>query len=148
MADRKKGENMEKVKFGTEKFELTVNGVDPFTKGMLTLSFIPAGKTLKEVEDLLLNPQNTKRIEVLNEQNETEQVLVGYEDLKILKITKDQELEYLSEEGVRRDVITAVLKEKSLKESVTNLEKGQQTQDGAIAELAEIVGTMAEGGMA
>ena len=139
---------MEKVKFGTEKFELTVNGVDPLTKGMLTLSFIPAGKTLKEVEDLLLNPQNTKRIEVLNEQDETEQVLVGYEDLKILKITKDQELEYLSEEGVRRDVITAVLKEKSLKESVTNLEKGQQTQDGAIAELAEIVGTMAEGGMA
>ena len=143
MADRKKGENMEKVKFGTEKFELTVNGVDPFTKGMLTLSFIPAGKTLKEVEDLLMNPQNTKRIEVLNEQ-----VLVGYVDLKILKITKDQELEYLSEEGVRRDVITVVLSEKSLKESVTNLEKGQQTQDGAIAELAEIVGAMAEGGMA
>lgn len=59
-----------------------------------------------------MNPQNTKRIEVLNEQDGTEQVLVGYEDLKILKITKDQELEYLSEEGVRRDVITAVLKEK------------------------------------
>lgn len=139
---------MEKVKFGTEKFELTVDGVDSFTKEMLTLSFIPAGKNLKEIEDLLLDPQNTKRIEVLNEWDETEQVLTGYEDLKILKITKDQELEYLSEEGVRRDVITAVLKEKSLKESVTNLEKGQQTQDGAIAELAEIVGTMAEGGMA
>ena len=61
---------MEKVKFGTEKFELTVNGVDPFTEGMLTLSFIPAGKTLKEVEDLLMNPQNTKRIEVLNEQDD------------------------------------------------------------------------------
>lgn len=139
---------MEKVKFGTEKFELTVDGVDSFTKEMLTLSFIPAGKNLKEIEDLLLDPQNTKRIEVMNEWDETEQVLTGYEDLKILKITKDQELEYLSEEGVRRDVITAVLKEKSLKESVTNLEKGQQTQDGAIAELAEIVGTMAEGGMA
>lgn len=139
---------MEKVKFGTEKFELTVDGVDSFAKEMLTLSFIPAGKNLKEIEDLLLDPQNTKRIEVLNEWDETEQVLAGYEDLKILKITKDQELEYLSEEGVRRDVITAVLKEKSLKESVTNLEKGQQTQDGAIAELAEIVGTMAEGGMA
>lgn len=95
-----------------------------------------------------MNSQNTKRIEVLNEQDETEQVLVGYVDLKILKITKDQELEYLSEEGVRRDVITVVLSEKSLKESVTNLEKGQQTQDGAIAELAEIVGAMAEGGMA
>lgn len=139
---------MEKVKFGTEKFELTVDGVDSFAKEMLTLSFIPAGKNLKEIEDLLLDPQNTKRIEVMNEWDETEQVLTGYEDLKILKITKDQELEYLSEEGVRRDVITAVLKEKSLKESVTNLEKGQQTQDGAIAELAEIVGTMAEGGMA
>lgn len=139
---------MEKVKFGTEKFELTVDGVDSSAKEMLTLSFIPAGKNLKEIEDLLLDPQNTKRIEVLNEWDETEQVLAGYEELKILKITKDQELEYLSEEGVRRDVITAVLKEKSLKESVTNLEKGQQTQDGAIAELAEIVGTMAEGGMA
>lgn len=139
---------MEKVKFGTEKFELTVDGVDSFTKEMLTLSFIPAGKNLKEIEDLLLDPQNTKRIEVLNEWDETEQVLAGYEELKILKITKDQELEYLSEEGARRDIITAVLKEKSLKESVTNLEKGQQTQDGAIAELAEIVGTMAEGGMA
>lgn len=139
---------MEKVKIGQEKFELTVNGVDPFTEGMLVLSFIPSGKTLKEVEDLLMNPQNTKRIEVLNEQDETEQVLVGYVDLKILKITKDQELEYLSEEGVRRDVITVVLSEKSLKESVTNLEKGQQTQDGAIADLAEIVGAMAEGGMA
>lgn len=139
---------MEKVKFGTEKFELIVDGVDSFTKEMLTLSFIPAGKNLKEIEDLLLDPQNTKRIEVLNEWDETEQVLAGYEDLKILKITKDQELEYLSEEGARRDIITAVLKEKSLKESVTNLEKGQQTQDGAIAELAEIVGIMAEGGMA
>jgi hypothetical protein len=139
---------MEKVKFGTEKFELTVDGVDSFTKEMLTLSFIPAGKNLKEIEDLLLDPQNTKRIEVLNEWDETEQVLAGYEELKILKITKDQELEYLSEEGARRDIITAVLKEKSLKESVTNLEKGQQTQDGAIAELAEIVGIMAEGGMA
>lgn len=139
---------MEKVKFGTEKFELTVDGVDSFAKEMLTLSFIPAGKNLKEIEDLLLDPQNTKRIEVLNEWDETEQVLAGYEELKILKITKDQELEYLSEEGARRDIITAVLKEKSLKESVTNLEKGQQTQDGAIAELAEIVGIMAEGGMA
>ena len=44
-------------------------------------------------------------------------------------------------------MITVTLKEKSLKESVTNLEKGQQTQDGAIADLAEIVGAMTEGGM-
>lgn len=139
---------MEKVKIGQEKFELTVNGVDPFTEGMLVLSFLPGEKTLREMEEILSDPQNTKRIEITNENEETEQVFIGYEELKVLKITKDQELEYLSEEGVRRDVITAVLKEKSLKESVTNLEKGQQTQDGAIAELAEIVGTMAEGGMA
>ena len=139
---------MEKVKIGQEKFDLTVNGVDSFTEGMLVLSFIPSGKTLKEVEDLLLDSQNTERIEILNEQDETEQVFIGYEDLKVLKLNKNQELEYLSEEGIRRDVITVVLKEKSLKESVTNLEKGQQTQDGAIADLAEIVGTMAEGGMA
>lgn len=138
---------MEKVKFGTEKFELTVNGVDPFTEGMLVLSFLPGEKTLKEIEELLSDVQNTKKIEVLSEDEETEQVFIGYEDLKVLKLTKDQELEYLTEEGIRRDVITAALKEKSLKESVTNLEKGQQTQDGAIAELAEIVGTMAEGGM-
>lgn len=137
---------MEKVKIGQEKFELTVNGVDPFTEGMLVLSFIPSGKTLKEVEDLLLDSQNTERIEILNEQDETEQVFIGYEDLKVLKLNKNQELEYLSEEGIRRDVITVVLKEKSLKESVTNLEKGQQTQDGAIADLAEIVGAMAGGG--
>lgn len=138
---------MEKVKFGTEKFELTVNGVDPFTEGMLVLSFLPGEKTLKEIEELLSDVQNTKKIEVLSEDEETEQVFIGYEDLKVLRLTKDQELEYLTEEGIRRDVITAALKEKSLKESVTNLEKGQQTQDGAIAELAEIVGTMAEGGM-
>ena len=137
---------MEKVKFGTEKFELTVNGVDPFTEGMLVLSFLPGEKTLKEIEELLSDVQNTKKIEVLSEDEETEQVFIGYEDLKVLRLTKDQELEYLTEEGIRRDVITAALKEKSLKESVTNLEKGQQTQDGAIAELAEIVGTMAEGG--
>lgn len=138
---------MEKAKFGTEKFELIVNGVDPFTEGMLILSFLPGEKTLKEIEGLLLDTQNTKKIEVLNEDEEIEQVFIGYEDLKILKLTKDQELEYLTEEGMRRDVITVALKEKSLKESVTDLEKGQQTQDGAIAELAEIVGTMAEGGM-
>lgn len=136
---------MEKVKFGTEKFELTVNGVSSFTEGILLLSFLPGEKTLKEIEELLSDSQNTKRIEVINENEEAEQVFVGYEDLKILKVTKDQELEYLSEGG-RRDVITVTLKEKSLKESVTNLEKGQQTQDGAIADLAEIVGTLAEGG--
>lgn len=139
---------MEKVKFGTEKFELTVNGVDPFTEGTLVLSFLPGEKTLREIEELLSDPQNTKRIEVINENEETEQVFIGYDDLQVLKIAKDQKLEYLSEEGVRRDVITAALKEKSLKESVTILEKGQQTQDGAIADLAEIVGAMAEGGMA
>ena len=138
---------MEKVKIGTEKFELTVNGVDPFTEGTLVLNFILREKTLREIEELLSDPQNTKRIEVMNENEETEQVFIGYEELKVLKITKDQKLEYLSEEGERRDVITVVLREKSLKESVTNLEKGQQTQDGAIAELAEIVGTMAEGGV-
>lgn len=143
-----KGKNMEKVKIGQEKFELTVNGVDPFTEGMLVLSFLPGEKTLREMEELLSDPQNTNRIEVTNENEETEQVFIGYEELKVLKIMKDQELEYLSEEGIRRDVITAVLKEKSLKESVTILEKGQQTQDGAIADLAEIVGAMAEGGMA
>lgn len=138
---------MEKVKIGTEKFKLTVNGVDPFTEGTLVLNFILGEKTLREIEELLSDPQNTKRIEVMNENEETEQVFIGYEELKVLKITKDQKLEYLSEEGERRDVITVVLREKSLKESVTNLEKGQQTQDGAIAELAEIVGTMAEGGV-
>ncbi|MBS5763612.1 MAG: hypothetical protein KHW68_08910 [Lachnospiraceae bacterium] len=139
---------MEKVKIGQEKFELTVNGVDPFTEGTLVLSFLPGEKTLREIEELLSDPQNTKRIEVINENEETEQVFIGYDDLQVLKIAKDQKLEYLSEEGVRRDVITAALKEKSLKESVTILEKGQQTQDGAIADLAEIVGAMAEGGMA
>lgn len=139
---------MEKVKIGTEKFELTVNGVNPFTEGMLVLSFLPNGKTLKEVEEILSNTQNVNRIEILGENEETVQVFVGYEELKILKIEKERELEYLSKEGATRDVITVTLKEKSLKESVTNLEKGQQTQDGAIADLAEIVGTMAEGGMA
>lgn len=139
---------MEKVKIGTEKFELTVNGVDQFTEGILVLRFLPNGKTLKEVEEILSNTQNVNRIEILGENEETVQVFVGYEELKILKVTKDQKLEYLSEEGTTRDVITVTLKEKSLKESVTNLEKGQQTQDGAIADLAEIVGTMAEGGMA
>lgn len=139
---------MEKVKIGTEKFELTVNGVDQFTEGILVLSFLPNGKTLKEVEEILSNTQNVNRIEILGENEETVQVFVGYEELKILKVTKDQKLEYLSEEGATRDVITVTLKEKSLKESVTNLEKGQQTQDGAIADLAEIVGAMTEGGMA
>lgn len=139
---------MEKVKFGTEKFELTVNGVDQFTEGILVLSFLPNGKTLKEVEEILSNTQNVNRIEILGENEEIEKVFIGYEELKILKIEKDRELEYLSEEGATRDVITVTLKEKSLKESVTNLEKGQQTQDGAIADLAEIVGAMAEGGMA
>lgn len=138
---------MEKVKIGTEKFELTVNGVDQFTEGILVLSFLPNGKTLKEVEEILSNTQNVNRIEILGENEETVQVFVGYEELKILKVTKDQKLEYLSEEGATRDVITVTLKEKSLKESVTNLEKGQQTQDGAIADLAEIVGAMTEGGM-
>ena len=139
---------MEKVKFGTEKFELTVNGVDQFTEGILVLSFLPNGKTLKEVEEILSDTQNVNRIEILGENEETEKVFIGYEELKILKIEKDQELEYLSEEGVRRDVITVTLKEKSLKEDVADLKKGQQTQDGAIADLAEIVGTLAEGGMA
>ena len=139
---------MEKVKFGTEKFELTVNGVDQFTEGILVLSFLPDEKTLKEVEEILSDTQNVNRIEILGENEETEKVFIGYEELKILKIEKDRELEYLSEEGATRDVITVTLKEKSLKESVTNLEKGQQTQDGAIADLAEIVGAMAEGGMA
>lgn len=139
---------MEKVKFGTEKFELTVNGVDQFTEGILVLSFLPDEKTLKEVEEILSDTQNVNRIEILGENEETEKVFIGYEELKILKIEKDQELEYLSEEGVRRDVITVTLKEKSLKEDVADLKKGQQTQDGAIADLAEIVGTLAEGGMA
>lgn len=139
---------MEKVKFGTEKFELTVNGVDQFTEGILVLSFLPNGKTLKEVEEILSDTQNVNRIEILGENEETEKVFIGYEELKILKIEKDQELEYLSEEGVRRDMITVTLKEKSLKEDVADLKKGQQTQDGAIADLAEIVGTLAEGGMA
>ena len=139
---------MEKVKIGTEKFELTVNGVDQFTEGILVLSFLPNGKTLKEVEEILSDTQNVNRIEILGENEETEKVFIGYEELKILKIEKDQELEYLSEEGVRRDVITVTLKEKSLKEDVADLKKGQQTQDGAIADLAEIVGTLAEGGMA
>lgn len=138
---------MEKVKIGQEKFDLTVNGVDSFTEGMLVLSFIPAGKTLQEIEELLLNSQNTRRIEVINEKEEVEQVFAGYEELKILKLTKNQELEYLSEGDARRDIITVMLKENSLKESLANLEKGQQTQDGAIADLAEIVGTMEEGGM-
>ncbi len=139
---------MEKVKIGTEKFELTVNGVDQFTEGILVLRFLPNGKTLKEVEEILSDTQNVNRIEILGENEETEKVFIGYEELKILKIEKDQELEYLSEEGVRRDVITVTLKEKSLKEDVADLKKGQQTQDGAIADLAEIVGTLAEGGMA
>lgn len=137
---------MEKVKIGTEKFELTVNGVDQFTEGILVLRFLPNGKTLKEVEEILSDTQNVNRIEILGENEETEKVFIGYEELKILKIEKDQELEYLSEEGVRRDVITVTLKEKSLKEDVADLKKGQQTQDGAIADLAEIVGTLAEGG--
>ena len=62
---------MEKVKIGTEKFELTVNGVDQFTEGILVLSFLPNGKTLKEVEEILSNTQNVNRIEILGENEET-----------------------------------------------------------------------------
>lgn len=154
---------MEKTKFNNGiEFPLIVNGVDDFTKDQLSLSFTPEQKNLEEIERIVELKENTQRIEILNDNNELLRVFKDYVVCSSISLKKNQLIGYEitpgSEGGeaadatpgvaneVYGDVVTIVLLRTDVRTEIKKIQEGQELQDGAIAELAEVISTIAEGG--
>ncbi len=154
---------MEKVKFNNGMmFPLIANGVNDFTKDQLILSFTPELRNLDEIERIVEARENTQRIEILDNDNELLRPLNGYVIYDGIKLNKRQFIGYGTETDTKEDaisgdsggvtneiysdVVTVVLLRTDVRDEIKKIQEGQDLQDGAIAELADVVSTIAEGG--
>lgn len=123
---------MEKIKFGEKTFDLVPNGIDDFDAEKLTLRFESGAESLENVETLLSDAVNTKRIEILDEDGSLQRPLTGYVYLKSISKIKDYLIEIqtipAAEEGgeptykeVKADIVEAVLTKADLRKEVEEL---------------------------
>lgn len=125
---------MEKVKFGTTEFELIPNGVDDTQEDQLTLRFQLGERTVNEVEALLSDTENTKRIEILETDGSLQRPFTGYSYLKKISKIKDYLVEIKTSapaegEGeteqteVRVDIAESILAKADLRAQLDELAK-------------------------
>lgn len=139
---------MEKVKFGDTIFTLAVNGINQFDDVSVTICFLPSDKKLDEIESMLENPSNTKRIEILAEDGELLQPLNDFIYLTDIRKTKDVvidtksivpevEGEETQFEEIRSDIVTVILKREDLREKLERTEQEVTELQLALAEMYE-----------
>lgn len=148
---------MEKIKLKNgDTYELNVNGIRD-TEEKLTVCILSA-ESLEQLETAFSDPQNTERLELVTEGGELLQSFTGYTVLRCIKKEKDVFIETITakEKGqepqeIRSDVITAMLARSDLRSDldemraemgkrIEKIEKQQTIQDGAILDLAGLVG--------
>lgn len=154
---------MEKVKFNNGMtFPLIVNGVNDFMKDQLILNFTPELRNLDEIERIVEAKENTQRIEILDDKDALLRPFNGYVIYDSITLNKGQFIGYETvpatdgdtaagdnsdmPKEVYSDVVTVTLRRNDLRDEIRKIQEGQELQDGAIAELAEVVSTIAEGG--
>lgn len=146
---------MEKIKLKNGKiYNLKVNGIRE--KGDELVIQIITDEGAETVEAVFADYDNTQRMEVVTESGELLQLLVEY--ITLCSIKKEIDVFIGSEETdngelqeIRSDVITVVLAKSDLRDDINQiraemkkrfekLEMQQTVQDGAILDLAGLVG--------
>lgn len=79
---------MEKVKIGTNQYQIVTNGVTS-TNDTLTIKLLPSGSTVDNLDALLSDQSNVEKIQLLSEEDEVLKIYSGYTKLSSVILEKE-----------------------------------------------------------
>lgn len=137
---------MQKIKFNNTIFTLFPGGINYFDKELLPITFLPGDKTLTEIDAIVSDTSNTRKIELLSEDGEVLEIFSDFICVQELKKMKDKY--FCVEESVGNngetqsvemcsDVVTVTLKKEDLREKIKKQEKEITDLQLALVEVYE-----------